>query len=147
PRRPSTAGAAAGGKDGSERQTRRLCSGPALVPSGSARWSCGRELIWSLGGTLPRGHSTVCADRNRWGGSRGWAGAPGPAGAWWGGGMGCVGGGGGGGGGWGAGAGGRADGQRLGGGPLREGLHADRSEHVIRSAQLRPRLGPPVLAT
>ena len=49
--------------------------------------------------------------------------------------------------GYGARAGGLADGQQLAAGPLREGLHADRSEHVIRSAQLRPRLGPPVLAT
>jgi len=49
--------------------------------------------------------------------------------------------------GYGARAGGLADGQQLAAGPLREGLHADRSEHVIRSAQLRPRLVPPVLAT
>ena len=38
--------------------------GPPLVPSGSARWSWRRELIWSLAKTLRRCHSTVCADKN-----------------------------------------------------------------------------------
>src|SRR5262249_3730268 len=38
--------------------------GPALAPSGSARWSCRRELISSLVNTLRRCHSTVRTDRN-----------------------------------------------------------------------------------
>src|SRR6516225_8341411 len=40
--------------------------GPALAPSGSARWSCRRELISSLVNTLRRCHSTVRTERNSW---------------------------------------------------------------------------------
>jgi len=40
--------------------------GAALAPSGSASWSCRRELISSLVKTLRRCHSTVRADRNSW---------------------------------------------------------------------------------
>ena len=40
--------------------------GPALAPSGSARWSCRRELISSFVNTLRRCHSTVRTDRNSW---------------------------------------------------------------------------------
>ena len=116
-------------------------AGPALVPSGRARWSCGRELIWSLvepclGAIRRCARTRTAGDDLAVGQAR--QGRPGNlvllrgelvARA-------C-----------GARAGGLADGQQLAAGPLREGLHADRSEHVIRSAQLRPRLGPPVLAT
>ena len=41
-------------------------TGPTLAPSGSARWSCRRELISSLVNTLRRCHSTVRTDRNSW---------------------------------------------------------------------------------
>ena len=43
-------------------------------------------------------------------------------------------------------AGGLAGGPQLAAGPLGERLHADLSEHLVRGAQLRPRLGPPALA-
>jgi hypothetical protein len=42
--------------------------------------------------------------------------------------------------------GGLASRQQLVPGPLAERLHSDRAEHVVRGAQLRPRLGPPALA-
>src|SRR5580693_8348099 len=38
-------------------------------------------------------------------------------------------------------------GQQLAAGPLGERLHADRVEHLVRGAKLRPRVGPPALAT
>src|SRR5258708_7488180 len=41
---------------------------------------------------------------------------------------------------------GLAGGQQLAAGPLGERLHADRGEHLVRCAQLRPRLGPAALA-
>ena len=43
-------------------------------------------------------------------------------------------------------AGGLAGGPQLAAGPFGERLHADRVEHVVRGAQLRPRVGPAPLA-
>ena len=46
--------------------TAGYASRTALAPSGSARWSCRRELISSLANTLPRWYWTVRGLRTSW---------------------------------------------------------------------------------
>ena len=114
--------------------------GPASLP-GSACWSWRRELMPSLVKTFCRWYSTVCGLRNSWAAISGLdkpdPGQPGDLGLL---GVSSPSRGGG------ALAGGLAGGQQLAAGPFGERLHADRGEHVVRGAQLRPRVGPPALA-
>ena len=118
-----------------------LCHRPVAAAVGHRLPELAAEVISSLVKTLARWYSTVRGDRNSWVAISGFDRPARASRAIW---ASCgvswsrVAGG--------ARADGLAGGQQLAAGPFGERLHADRGEHVVRGAQLRPGFGPSALA-